>query len=227
MASTSDRGEYYEISLPDGGCDDNQPLSACYAYDLTNNARHLRDESTQYRVNWVGGDYITGDAQTSSNYIIVVGTATDYQHTASYVFPWQATPGAVGLRTPVLRLVGACETSNTTFFVGAFMTGYMHSIQDYYNDGNLSTNGHAWDWEGNTATETTGNIIAAAGDDKTADPQMAMDAGINGVYTTLTWELDVDGSTVANRVAMYMYRLSVWTKGSGYIHAISLREYSE
>ena len=227
MASTSDRGEYYAVSLADGGCDDNQPLSACYAFDLTNNARHLRDESTQYRVNWIGGEYLSLDAQTVTDNIIVVGTAAQYQHVTSYVFPWQATPGAKGFRTPIVRMIGSAETSGTTFFVAAYMTAYQHQIQDYNNDVYIAGNGHAWSWTGTTEITSPGNVIAAAGQDKTGDPQMALDAAVNGVYTTLTWELDTDGNTQASRVAMYMYRLSVWAKGSGFINALSLREYSE
>lgn len=228
MASTSDRGEYYDISLADGGCDDNQPLSACYVFDLINNARHLRDESTQYRVNWQGGNYNTQVTSDWRDWIEVNGTSISYQHVLTHIFPWQLTPKEAGPRTPVLRILGSAKTTNVTFFIASYMMPYKHSVSQA-GDTRLYNDGYAWEWTGNVAAQhpTVTSIIAAAGDDKTNDKQFYWDATANAVAEFNSWDLDVNNASQMYKVGVYLYRLTVYTKGDGYLYGISLREYAE
>jgi hypothetical protein len=227
MASTSRNGEYFEISLADGGCDDNQPLSACYAYDLISNARHLRDESTQYRANWIGGQHIsTESVDAYTDYIEVVGTTATYQHVLTYVFPWQVTPKEGGPRTPVLRMLASAKTTGNTFFVSSIMTPYKHDI-GVGEDAGLLGDGFAWEWNGDHSSESIASIIATAGDDKTADKLFYLDILANANIQVNSWDLDTDGTSQMYKVNMSLFRLSVYAKGDGILYGLSLREYAE
>jgi hypothetical protein len=230
MTSSSSYGYYVDIGLSDGGCDDNQPLSACYAFDLINNARHLRDESTQYRVNFLGG-YFTSelDGYQNVNQIYVQGTNTQYKHVITQIFPWQQNSresgSGYGPRSPVLRINAASDSSTVTFHLAVYMMGFQNEI-GYNEDSEHASNGYAWEWTGTTTTTEPSWVIQSVGGDKTGNTKFYIDALTKGRGKMPTWGKDLDGTTQWYDISIYMYRLSIYAKGGGHIYGVSLREFS-
>ena len=228
MTQSSEYGEYYVI--PESyAINENAPLSACYSLVLHSNARHLRDEMTQYRVNWAG--YQTRyKAQTTSvrrtDQIYFSGTVATYQHCITNIFPWTIS-NDVGPVAPVVYMNGYADTSGSTFYVSAYITPYNHEIGNYRSDEGLYQVGKAWRFLGDTGTETIGEIIAESGASKHGDPIMSGDALLNGSYNFKTWELDADDATQEYNHYCYLFRISVYCKGDGAINSLMVREFNK
>ena len=226
MASSSTYGEYREMSLT-YACDENHPLSACYCYDLVNNAQHLRDIRSQYRVNFIGSEVYTSATGEGSNSDCLAynGTNTTYQHCWTGIVPWNISHKG-GPLTPVLRVIGRTLVAPNIFYVVAYMMPHNYAIGRNGYDESIYNTGAAWKWTGYTLSETTAPIIADEGANKTDDPIFASQVGMS-LDQYLVWDIDADGNSNYFQTPIALYRLSLYCKSNGIIQGISLREYNE
>jgi hypothetical protein len=227
VTSSSTYGEYIDMSLTYAG-NENYPLSANFCFDLINNAQHLRDSRSQYRVNWVGTPIFTTATGEAYNWDLLLfnGTTSTYQHAVTHIFPWNMSTDR-GPLTPVVRVMGRTYTDTETFSVVAYMAPHNHTIGDRGRDESLVNDGRAWKWTGTTTASAVSDLIAADNTNKSDDDSFVLDAMINGYAEFRTWELDYDSNTNYVQTPITLYKLSIYAMADGYITGISLREFSE
>lgn len=223
MASSSTYGEYYDLSLTYAG-DDNNPLSACYCFDLVNNLEHLRDMRSQYRVNWI--QPAEWDGVSTNHYGVYFNSGLVMQHAFTHIFPWNISYKG-GPLTPVIKVTGRGYTAADTLYVYAYMTGHRHDVGIVGAEESLYNEGRAWRFTGTASGTTISSVIATHGDDKTDDKGFILDSIVYALAGFDTWDIDANDTTNYFYTNVTLYRLSVYCRGRGFVTSVSLREFNE
>ena len=230
MTATSTHGDYWNIDLDDEFKADT-PLSVSMTSDLVNNGRHLLDESTQYRVNWVGArdaDPPSGGVPHYSS-VFCGNSTTEFAHILTHVFPWQAHASQEKPKQPVIRLAAsAVSGASSAFLIAAYMMPMAAGIDFGTDEGNYQ-NGWGYRWTTSVAADGSqdGWVIEDKG--TISDTDIARQSyHYTSAKSYPTWENKADGSgTVQAQSTVHVFRLSIYGYPDGYIDGISLREFTE
>lgn len=218
MSATSEYG--YAIDMPAGPSNGHtlsnliadEPMGANRATYLANNAQHLSDECTQYRVNWV-------EWLGSEGWVTTVSGKTDYTHIMTHFFP--VTVNHEGHVPDFYVRIGA-YTTTSTFHVAAMLEPI---------GGPLS---YARDLADNVA-ELDATTVATAGDAGWIIESVASGDYDNSTFgkttamkTVLPAFTEYDGTT--RTTIAYGARLSIYGKhtfatATGTICGVSVREF--
>lgn len=174
MTSTSELGYYV---TPYGTLDADAPMSSASARWYLNNIRHLIDESSQTRVNWVAFN-VSGPASEGYNDEGITWEAynTDWVYVASFVFP----VCCIGTDTSensyvkpvnlVVSIAGYTEASDELFFRAVIQPAYKELSYDMdnsrvlaYYEGSTTANTSEWVIDGVTTSLYPSNITNLAG----------------------------------------------------------------
>jgi len=202
MTATSDHGHY--LYSPSTRLQGDLPLSAGEVLHMANNLEHTYDERMQHRINWV----------SATSYLYSYSSA-DYEHAQTHVFPWtvrrDGTPA-----TPIIRVGGAATSG--TFYVYAAFIPHSH-ITPYYE----------WDsthalqtWGASTASTSAAWMVSSYGDMSS----FTLLHSLPGYTSRNSTEDDSAATATEYLTRFFLFRLSVYTKGSGYLHGVSLREFN-
>lgn len=231
MTSSSKYGDFYDVDTDDI-INADRPLSAAAAVDIVNNARHLRDESTQYRVKWEANVATTSGLFASNAVYAYTAPDANYYHVMTHVFPWQSYPGEDSPRMPVGRVFVQNLESAATSYLRLYMMPYHFPI-GYDRDQAMRDESFGWRRTVTLPADNSGDgwwtcftNVRTGGDDK----QMA---GLRAEWNTWsvknipTWEHNTEGTATINvDVPMHFYRVSMYAKNRLLVKSFSLREFA-
>jgi len=222
MTSTSKFG-YYVTPYEQPGAD--TPMSTATARWIVNNARHLIDQSTQTRVNYVAlkaANCVTSSfASVNKDGISWWSGNTTWKGVASFVFPVclvGSDTNKTTYRRPsnlIVSLAGYTESAVELFFRIVIQSILRNTSHDLINDQCLAY------WEDSTTSNTSEWIIDGV------TTALYPDNIISMVQPNALSVLEYDSNQYD--VLMYFLRMSIYAKGGlvegdGHITGVYVRE---
>lgn len=213
MSHTSHIGHYVRVPTA-GGFDAEHPLSVSDVQYMGNNAKHLRDEFTQHRVNWALPD----DSQPD---FYGMTSAGDWAHAMTHIIPWTITPRGYPT-SAVIRITGIAEEVLHTFAVAAVLSADRDKVSWTHDQSS-----HLIYRLATTIIEDPAapGVLIQECFDLNNDTARAM-MQIGGLKTFSVYDRNEADDVIAQSVGVFLLRFTVWVLGLGYMTHVSLREYT-
>jgi hypothetical protein len=203
--SYSSKYGYFVRGATDNNLTSQKPLSVNDAQNAANNLIHMRDQAAQVRVN--------------ANPIGAVVKKNG--HAFTFVFPWSRRNNGGMMGAVLVVRAGSLDSSHHLFVCACLCPDTEPKTLPADINSALFTTSYQTTSMANTAIINTHESFMS-GSEPTA---MGMRLGeMKNIPVT---EYTATGTAISRVIPIWLYRLTLWTVGTGTIYQVYLREYNE